>query len=174
MDKMRTHKLALLASGSGSNVENLLTYFSGIKQVEIVLVASNKINCGALDYAKDFKVQTALFNKDFICDDEQTFLEVLQNKDIGIINIHPSLLPKFGGKGMYGKHVHQAVYDAKAKETGITIHLVNKDYDKGKIIFQASMPLNDKDSPWDIEHMVRILEQKHFPEVVHKYLEHEL
>ena len=186
-------RLAILGSGSGSNALNILSHFQASSSIEISLIAHNKLDIGIIEHARNFQVPTYYLTKDnFLLSNE--FLLELQNRKIDwiilagflwkipsslcsaypdkIINIHPALLPKYGGKGMYGHFVHDAVFQAKEKESGITIHLVNEEYDKGAILFQASVALEEQDTPEVIEKKVRELEIKHFPLVIENQLIH--
>jgi phosphoribosylglycinamide formyltransferase 1 len=179
-------RLAILASGSGSNAEKIMDFFQDSKKAEIALVASNKADAFVLERAKRFGVPTFTFSRKEM--DAGKLLEKLQEEKIDwiilagfllkipeelilgfperMVNIHPALLPKYGGKGMYGMHVHEAVKTSGDQETGITIHLVNAHYDEGKIIFQASTPLSPEDTPEDIAQKVHALEHRFYPEVI--------
>jgi len=183
-------KIAILASGSGTNAEKIMEYFQNSSKGQVVLVASNKKDAFVLERAKKYQVPTYTFSKSelesgMLTDQLQTlgvdlvvlagFLLKIPNNLIQafpdqIVNIHPALLPNYGGKGMYGAHVHQAVKDAGDAETGITIHLVNEHYDEGKIIFQAAVPVSPTDSPDDIANKVHQLEHKYFPNVIESLL----
>jgi len=183
-------KIAILASGSGSNAEEIMKYFQNSQKGNIVLIGSNKKEAFVLERAKKFDVPTFTFDKSQLEEGQVTkklkeaevdfvvlagFLlkipdNLLQAYPNHIVNIHPALLPNYGGKGMYGIKVHQAVKDAGDKETGITIHLVNENYDEGKIIFQAAVPVNLEDSPEDIAKKVHQLEYKYFPNVIESLL----
>jgi len=182
-------RLVILGSGSGSNAKNLLTYFQQHEEIEIVLIAHNKPNIGIIQHAKEFNIPTFLLTKEnFLLSDE--FIQHLIHLNVNwiilagflwkipaalckkfenkIINIHPSLLPKYGGQGMYGHFVHEAVFNAQEKESGITIHLVNEEYDKGKVLFQGRVNLDPEDGPDIIEQKVRSLEIQLFPTIVEK------
>ena len=184
-------RIAVFASGSGSNAENIANYFSNNDNVEISLILTNKKNAFVLERAKKLNITSLVFNKpQFLNSDD--IVSVLIEKEIGlvvlagfllkipenmikafpnkIVNIHPALLPKFGGKGMYGDNVHKAVVENKETESGITIHYVNEHYDEGAVIFQASCNVNDKDSAEDVAAKIHELEMEHFPEVVEKLL----
>ncbi|MCR9016536.1 phosphoribosylglycinamide formyltransferase [Aquiflexum gelatinilyticum] len=183
-------KIAILASGSGTNAEKIMEYFQNSQKGEVVLVASNKKDAFVLERAKKFQVPTFIFSKSelesgILTDKLQTlgidlvvlagFLlkipdNLIQKLPNQIVNIHPALLPSYGGKGMYGAHVHQAVKDAGDAETGITIHMVNEHYDEGKIIFQAAVPVLPSDTPDDIADKVHQLEHKYFPNVIESLL----
>ncbi|TXE06968.1 phosphoribosylglycinamide formyltransferase [Algoriphagus aquimarinus] len=179
-------RLAILASGSGSNAEKIIEHFQNSEIAEIALVASNKAEAFVLERAKKFGVPTFTFSRKEM--DAGVLLEKLQEENIDwvilagfllkipveltrafpdrMVNIHPALLPKYGGKGMYGSFVHEAVKAAGDAETGITIHLVNENYDEGRIVFQASTPVTSEDTPESIAEKVHALEHKHFPEVI--------
>ena len=179
-------RIVLFASGSGSNVENIINYFSDSKELAFPLVISNRSNAYVHERVKKYKIPSYSFEKiDF---ENGKVLKLLQKKAIDfivlagfllkipenllkaypdrIINIHPALLPKFGGKGMYGSRVHEAVVAAGEKESGITIHFVNENYDEGRIIFQARCPVFPDDSPDDVAEKVHTLEYEHFPRVI--------
>ncbi|MCH7411281.1 phosphoribosylglycinamide formyltransferase [Belliella sp. DSM 111904] len=183
-------KIAILASGSGSNAEKIMEHFQASNKAQIVLIGTNKKDAFVLERAKKFDVPTFIFTKaeleggnltqklvelqvdwvilaGFLLKIPQNLIDNYANK---IINIHPALLPKYGGKGMYGMHVHCAVKEAGDNETGITIHLVNENYDEGKIIFQAATSIDEKDSPEEIAQKVHALEHKYFPQVIESML----
>tara|TARA_R110002012_G_scaffold320297_3_gene543174 strand:- start:86010 stop:86513 length:504 start_codon:yes stop_codon:yes gene_type:complete len=167
-----------------------MEHFQNSEIAEIALVASNKTDAFVLDRAKKFDVPTFTFSRKEM--DAGVLLEKLQEEKIDwvilagfllkipveltrafpdrMVNIHPALLPKYGGKGMYGSFVHEAVKAAGDTETGITIHLVNENYDEGRIVFQASTPLTLDDTPDSIAQKVHALEHKHFPEVIERLL----
>lgn len=184
-------RIAIFASGSGTNAEQIMLHFQKHDSIEVVLVLSNKADAFVLERAKKFDVPSKVFNRQqfretgevlswltenrishivlagFMWLMPETIIRAYPNK---IVNIHPALLPKFGGKGMYGHHVHEAVKAAGEKETGITIHLVNEKYDEGKILFQASTTLNSTDTPDSIAGKVHALEYKHYPEQIEKWI----
>lgn len=163
-----------------------MAHFQNSEIAEIALVASNKAEAFVLERAKKFEVPTFTFSRKEM--DAGVLLEKLQEENIDwvilagfllkipveltrafpdrMVNIHPALLPKYGGKGMYGSFVHEAVKAAGDTETGITIHLVNENYDEGRIVFQASTPVTSEDTPDSIADKVHALEHKHFPEVI--------
>jgi phosphoribosylglycinamide formyltransferase-1 len=182
-------EIALFASGSGSNVENIVEYFSKSTQIEICCILCNKENAYVIERAKRLKIDYLLFNKpDFHESDKVLnylkqknadlivlagFLWLIPNNLIKIfpnkiINIHPALLPKYGGKGMYGKAVHQAVHANKEKKTGITIHYVNEIYDEGQIISQKSVKIDSNDTPDSIASKVHELEYRFYPTIIEK------
>jgi len=186
--KRKMPKIVILASGSGSNANKIIQHFSN-KNVEISLIATNNKNAGVIDIANNNKIPTYLISKDNF---ELDFLDSLKsiNPDLiilagflwrvpkkiinsfnnKIINIHPSLLPKFGGKGMYGHFVHEAVFNSKEKESGITIHYVNENYDEGQIIKQFKVDIVETDTPSDIESKVRSLEIEYFAKTIEEIL----
>ena len=181
--------IAIFASGSGSNAENLIRYFQKSDSVEVSLVLSNKSDAYVLERAYRLKVPCNVFPKeDWTAGDE--ILAILQEYRIDfivlagflvrvpdlllhaypdkIINIHPALLPKFGGKGMYGDRVHEAVVAAGETESGITIHYINEHYDEGDTIFQAKCPVLPDDSAIDVAQKVHSLEYKHYPLIIER------
>lgn len=187
MNKLR---LAIFASGSGSNAESIMKYFQNHPKIEVAAVMSNKANAFVLERAKKFNVPSKVFTKDQFseCDEVMDwlkenkithivlagFLLLIPEKLINafpnrIINIHPSLLPKFGGKGMYGIHVHEAVVAAKEKETGITIHLVNAQYDEGKILAQVTCAVLPTDDVHRVAEKVLQIEHFQYPKEIEKW-----
>jgi len=184
-------KIAIFASGSGTNAEKIIQYFSNRNDVSIDIILSNKKNAFVLNRAQKFKIENIYFNKkDFI--ESEKILNLLLEKNINllvlagflwlvpqnivnafdnkIINIHPALLPKYGGKGMYGNNVHKAVIENKEKYSGITIHYVNNKYDEGNIIFQAQCPVYESDSVNDLAKRIHKLEHKFFPKIIDSIL----
>ncbi|MEX2569290.1 MAG: phosphoribosylglycinamide formyltransferase [Cyclobacteriaceae bacterium] len=179
-------KLAVLASGSGSNAEKIMEYFRHSTKGKVVLVGSNKLDAHVLERAKKFKVPTLTFTRKEMIEgklekklrsEKIDFLilagfmlripeKLIQAFPDRIVNIHPALLPDYGGKGMYGMNVHKAVKEAGEKETGITIHLVNENYDEGKIIFQTAIPLLPEDTPEKIAEKIHLLEHKYYSNVI--------
>ncbi|WP_373522955.1 phosphoribosylglycinamide formyltransferase [Aquiflexum sp.] len=182
--------IAILASGSGTNAEEIMKYFQNSSKGKVVLVASNLKEAFVLERAKKFQVPSYNFNKASLQSGELAqklkdykvdvvvlagfLLKIPDNLILAfpksIVNIHPALLPKYGGKGMYGAKVHEAVKESGDKETGITIHLVNENYDEGKIIFQAAVSISPGDSPETISQKVHRLEYKYFPNVIESLL----
>ena len=183
-------KIIFFASGSGSNVQNIIEYFSAFDLITTDLVLTNNQKAGVLDRAKSLNVPFYLFKKEEYLDDSllnklQTikpdlivlagFLLKIPKSIVAaypdkIINIHPALLPKHGGKGMYGDRVHQSVLDSGDSQTGITIHYVNENYDEGSIIFQRAVEVSKADTVESIANKVHQLEYKHYPEVLHQLL----
>ena len=187
-----TPKIALFASGSGSNVENIVRYFAGKKTVDFPLILSNKQDAFVHERAKMLGVPSVTFSRDEFADGRKIvslldkyevdfivlagfllkvslpILEAYPNK---IINIHPALLPKFGGKGMYGMRVHEAVIAEGDTESGITVHLVNERYDEGSIIFQTQCPVLPSDTPQTLADRIHQLEYQHYPRVVQRFIE---
>lgn len=185
-------KIAIFASGTGSNAQAIIDYFVGIEQISVDLIVSNRKAAGVFEKADQAGIRKAYFRKsDF--EEDQGVSSLLKGREIDliilagfllkipkylidlypdrIINIHPALLPKYGGKGMYGIHVHEAVFNNKESESGITIHLVNEQYDEGKILFQASVELEKKDSPTAIGKKVLELEHYYYPRVIEAFIE---
>lgn len=183
-------RIAILASGSGTNAENLIEYFKSRDTADIVVICTNNPNAGVLARAKNHNVPAIVFSREELRSGNLT--EKLRDLDIDVvvlagflwlvpselirafpdrvINIHPSLLPKYGGKGMYGSKVHEAVIANQERESGITIHLVNEEYDKGDILFQAATEVTTTDTPDTLAQKIHQLEYKYFPEAVEKLL----
>lgn len=185
---MKKKRIAIFASGNGSNAENIIRYFQKEdSEAEVVLVVSNRADAKVLQRAETLGIPAIVVpKKDF---NNESFMAGLM-RDNGvdlivlagfllmipdflislypekIVNIHPSLLPKYGGKGMYGSHVHEAVVAAGEKESGITIHFVNENCDGGRIIYQATTPVEPTDTPDDVAAKVHALEYLHFPRVI--------
>lgn len=179
--------IAIFASGTGSNAQKIMEHFEGSSLAKVTLVLSNKPQAGVLEKAQKFKVATQVINHEGFYKSNEV-VELLQQQSIDlvvlagflwlvpqnliqafpqqIINIHPALLPKYGGKGMYGMKVHQAIVENQEKETGITIHYVNEHYDEGKVIFQQSCHVSPEDTPEAVAKKVQLLEHEHFPKVV--------
>ena len=187
-------RIVILASGSGTNAENIIKYFKNHLNIKVTKVLTNNAKAKVLDRAKKLNISSSVFSrKDFYS--TNSILKILkQNADFivlagflwkvpeliineypnKIINIHPALLPKYGGKGMYGMHVHEAVVKHKEKESGITIHYVNNNYDEGNIIFKQKIEVLKSDTAENVAEKIHILEQKNFPKVIEKViLEHE-
>lgn len=184
-------KIAIFASGSGTNAEEIMNHFRQHARASVVLLLSNNAEAFALKRAEKFGVATNVFSRQQYRESE-VVLEWLREKEVThvvlagflwlvptyltnafpdrIINIHPSLLPKFGGKGMYGMKVHEAVKAESEKTTGITIHLVNEHYDEGRIIFQAQCDVDASDSADAIASKVHALEYAHYPQVIDQWI----
>lgn len=188
---MKPHRIAIFASGSGTNAEEILAYFQYHPSIEVKVLLSNNSQAQALQRAERFKVKALTFNKaqfrdtyevlTWLKDEKVTHIvlagfmwlvpDYLIHAYPGkIINIHPALLPKFGGKGMYGKFVHEAVRAAGEVETGITIHEVNEHYDEGNIVFQATCGIEAVDSVETIAQKVQKLEHIHYPKVIEQWI----
>ena len=186
--------IAIFVSGSGSNCENIIRYFQTNEQVNIALVVSNRADAYALTRTKNLKVPSVVLPKaDF--NNEEKVLKLMADHRIDfivlagfllmipdwliaayqrrIINLHPALLPKFGGIGMYGHHVHEAVRKANETETGMTVHWVSNVCDGGEIIAQFRTPITPDDTPDDIADKEHILEMEHFPQVIEAVLKQE-
>lgn len=183
--------IAIFASGSGTNAENIIRYFKENDLVRVSLVLSNKSDAPVLIRAQCLQVPVAVFSKDawqtgkdiltllrhhqidfivlagFLLRVPEVLLHAYPNK---IINIHPALLPNYGGKGMYGDRVHEAVVAAGEKQSGITIHYINEHYDEGSIIFQAQCEVLPQDSPTEVAQKVHALEYKYYPHVIEEVL----
>ena len=183
-------RLAVFVSGGGTNLQRIAEYFMPNKDVEIACVVSNNKDAYANQRAKNLGIPLLLVDKAAF--NSEKFVERLKSMDIDlivlagflwlipqglieafpnkIINIHPALLPKYGGKGFYGHHVHEAVVAAHEKESGITIHYVNEKYDSGNIIFQAKVSVSRNDTPDDVAEKIHVLEQMNFPVVIENLL----
>jgi phosphoribosylglycinamide formyltransferase 1 len=179
--------IALFASGAGSNVNNIINYFKYDETNKVNIVLSNNLNSGALTFAKDNNIDTYVFNKDELCN-TNLVLDIIKKYDIDlivlagfllkipkqfidnfngkIINIHPSLLPKYGGKGMYGINIHNAVIKNKEKQSGITIHYVNENYDEGNIIAQHKINLLNNETPESLLEKIKILEKQYYSKTI--------
>ncbi len=186
---MKPIKIALFASGTGSNAETIIRYFEHHSAVEIVFVLSNKSHAPIVEKAKSLGVSLIICNNQQV-EDESYLVNLCKSQDIDyiilagflrkipdtliafypekIINIHPSLLPKFGGAGMYGKFVHEAVIAAHEKETGISIHYVSEEFDSGRIIAQFSVPIQIDDTVEAIQEKVHQLEHQHFAPTIER------
>ena len=182
-------RIAIFASGSGTNAQKIIEYFSASKEVVVDSLWSNNENAYALIRAEKLGIETFTFESDEFYRSNE-ILDLLYDHRIDmivlagflwlvprnltelftVINIHPALLPKYGGKGMFGANVHKAVLASKDKESGITIHQVNQDYDKGKIIFQATCPILPKDTPDTLAARIHELEHQHYPRVIEEVL----
>ena len=180
-------RIAIFASGAGTNAENLISYFRTSDVAQVDLVLTNKKEAGVLEKAKALEVPTYVFSKQDL-NSSDAVLQTLKDFNIDwivlagfllkvpeslidaypyrIINIHPALLPKYGGKGMYGQHVHRAVLEAGERETGISIHFVNEHYDQGAMIAQHKVNLGDEETAESIAAKVHALEYKWFPPIV--------
>jgi phosphoribosylglycinamide formyltransferase-1 len=183
-------KIVVFASGSGTNAENIIQYFAATKIASVEAVFTNKADAKVIERAHKFQIPTQIFNKfdletgnvlreinsiqpdlivlaGFLLKLPAAIISAYPNK---IINIHPALLPKYGGKGMYGMNVHRAIVENKEKETGITIHYVNENYDEGTIIFQKEVAVLISDTPEVVATKIHELEQNHFPNEIEKLL----
>ncbi len=183
--------IILFASGNGSNAENICKYFQHHSQIKVVALICNKEGAGVFERVKPYGIPTHLVSKKQL-QDSAYFLNLIApyNADLlvlagwlllvphylvnhyeqKIVNVHPSLLPKFGGKGMYGHHVHEAVKEANESETGISIHWVNQHFDEGEIIYQAKTQLSAEDNVEDIAKKIAVLEMANFPKVIESIL----
>ena len=184
-------KIVLFASGSGTNAENIIRYFKNSDLAEVTAVLSNKPTAQVLKRAHDLNVKALCFDREAFYETNDV-LHILEDIDPDIIvlagflwlfpskilkkfpnrviNLHPALLPKYGGKGMFGEQVHKSVIENKEKDTGITIHYVNENYDDGKIIFQTSIPVNPNETPTGLAEKIHELEYRHFPKVIENIL----
>ena len=184
-------KIAIFASGNGTNADNICRYFAKHPDIKVFLIVSNRKAAGVFEVAARHGIPSLYINKEGWLD-PRLLMKELDQRNIDfivlagflklippalihaynnkIINIHPALLPKYGGKGMFGMHVHEAVFQAKEKETGISIHYVNEHYDEGDIIFQAKKGLHANDTPHQIAEHIHALEMKYFPKIIEDIL----
>ncbi|HPF50081.1 MAG TPA: phosphoribosylglycinamide formyltransferase [Draconibacterium sp.] len=186
---MKQKRIAIFASGSGTNAQNIIEYFADNKDVVVDSLWANKPDAYALVRARNSGIETFIFNREQFYNNSQInsmlterkvdlivlagFLWLIPDsliRNFTIINIHPALLPKYGGKGMYGMNVHKAVVDNCETESGISVHYVNENYDEGTIIFQATCPVLKGDTPEQVAEKVHELEYKHFPAIVEEVL----
>lgn len=185
------NRIVIFASGNGTNAENIIKYFQRTQFAEVVLVLSNKKNAKVLERAKNLDVKSLAFSKDellskdgvlkilkeskpqmivlagFLLKFPEIILKEFPNK---VINIHPALLPKYGGKGMYGELIHQKVVENKEKESGITIHFVNENYDEGSIISQKKVTLSNTETAETVAEKIHDLEYEWFPKIIEEVL----
>lgn len=184
-------RVVVLASGSGTNAEAIFSYFKNHPLIDVVLLVCNNPEAQVLKRAQKFGIPVQVVNRNEF-NDKTFMLELLRSEKAThlvlagflwlipqylilafpgkIVNIHPALLPKFGGKGMYGMRVHEAVKNAGELESGITIHLVNEKYDEGKVLFQATCAVGDDDSPEQIATKVHRLEHESYPKVIEDWI----
>ena len=181
----------MLASGSGTNAENIIRYFNSRREAQVSLLLSNREDAYALERAKRLNVPVGVFNRNDLYNNSSV-LNLLQESSTDLIvlagflwlipvniirafsnrilNIHPALLPAYGGKGMYGQRVHEAIIANREEKSGITIHLVNEEYDSGDILFQAECPVLKDDTPGSLAGRIHELEYEHLPKVIQEYL----
>lgn len=182
-------RIAIFASGSGTNAQNIMEYFRNSRQITVDSLWSNNENAYALIRAEKMGIETFTFGRDELYRSIEV-LETLSERKVDmivlagflwllphslteefiVVNIHPALLPKYGGKGMYGNFVHEAVIRNKDKESGISIHYVNEHYDSGKIIFQAKCAVDPSDTPQSLAEKVHKLEYEHYPRIIEEIL----
>lgn len=183
--------IVLFASGGGSNAEQIIRYFSHNENHKVAVVLTNNPSAGVVDKAKAYGVPSLVFTKEelssgYVLRHVQAFnpaiivlagfllkfpADIIAAYPHKVINIHPALLPNYGGKGMYGMHVHRAVLENKEKESGITIHFVNDNYDEGNVIFQQAVAIEECVTPEEVALKVLALEHEHFPRVIEELLE---
>ncbi|MDQ3142444.1 MAG: phosphoribosylglycinamide formyltransferase [Bacteroidota bacterium] len=188
---MKKKKIAIFASGNGTNALQLINYFKNHDHIDIGMIITNHSKAGVIKLAKEHDIPFSIINKSLLANNSY-MIALLNLYDINfitlsgflllmppfmvklfdhkMINIHPALLPKFGGKGMFGENVHKAVISAGETESGITIHYINEMYDQGKIIFQAKCNVDKKDNAEKLAKKVQELEHKHYPEWTEKLI----
>jgi phosphoribosylglycinamide formyltransferase-1 len=181
-------KIAIFASGAGTNAAKIIDYFRSDDDITVDLVISNKPEAGVLTVAQESFIASEIFTRESINTDHYSLLNLLQSRDIDfivlagfllklpenivaayegrILNIHPSLLPKYGGKGMYGDNVHRAVLEARESKSGITIHQVNNEYDRGEIVFQKEISIDPSETLESLKRKIQELEHRYFPKVI--------
>jgi phosphoribosylglycinamide formyltransferase-1 len=189
-EKMKQmHNIAIFASGSGSNAQRIAEYFNSNHHVKISRIFCNRKDAYVLKRAENLEIPSTVFTREdfyessvvlnqllrdktdmivlagFLWFVPENILKAFQNR---IVNIHPALLPKYGGKGMYGSMVHEAVIAAREKESGITIHFVNEKYDEGEIIFQAKCKVEESDTTESLANKIHKLEYEHYPKIIKK------
>jgi len=187
----KTHTVAIFASGAGSNAQQIINFFNGRKDINIAMIVCNKPNAGVINIASNEGIPLLMIEKETFFRGN-AYLDVLISYKISfivlagflwkipqvlvhafpdrIVNIHPALLPKYGGKGMYGHFVHESVLENHETESGITIHYVNENFDEGNHIFKATCPVFPHDTADSLAARIHKLEHKHFPEVIEKVL----
>lgn len=183
---------AIFASGEGTNAENIIKHFTNDPRIRIKLVITNRDDAGVIARAEKYKKNVQIIGKEALNNYSEKIIEFLKTEKIDliilagfllkipeafvkafpnkIVNIHPALLPKYGGKGMYGMKVHKAVIENKETESGISIHFVNEEYDKGELILQEKCEVEPNDSPETLAKKVRELEHEYFPKAIEKLL----
>lgn len=188
---LRMNRICILASGSGTNAQNIIEYFTKVENIEVSLVLSNKKEAYVLQRARMLGVSNKFFSREDL--NNSVVLKLLEEYRIDfivlagflwlipidflrtypnrIVNIHPALLPKYGGKGMYGARVHEAVLENKEKESGISIHYVNEEYDKGNIIFQTRCKIEQGETADSLAKKVHQLEYEHYPRVIEELVD---
>ncbi|MBN2481531.1 MAG: phosphoribosylglycinamide formyltransferase [Bacteroidales bacterium] len=188
-------KLAIFASGSGTNAENIIKYFRNHQQISVSCVCTNRPDAFVIHRAEKLHIDVLTFSYEEFYK-KSKILNYLRKHDVSwiilagflwlvpdylidafnnkILNIHPALLPKYGGKGMYGLRVHKSVIENNEKSSGITIHLIDREYDKGKIVFQATCPVLPEDSPESLAERVHRLEYEHYPGIIEKVVDGKL
>ena len=184
-------RIVIFASGSGTNAENIIKYFKNSAVATVVLVLTNNQHAKVLVRAKRLNIKTLHFDKKAFVEDDTVLTLLKKEADFivlagflwrvsskivtafpnKIINIHPALLPKYGGKGMFGMNVHKSVVENKERKTGITIHFVNENYDEGAIIFQQDIKVESKDTPEMVANKVHKLEYEYFPKIIEQVIE---
>ena len=188
----RANNIAIFASGSGTNAEEIIKHFKNHASIKVCCVLSDKADAQVHARAEKYDIPSFSFYKSEIMTNDGKVFEILNNFGINfivlagymqlipgwiidryhnsVLNIHPALLPKFGGKGMYGHHVHEAVISSGEKKSGITVHLVNKEYDKGKILFQDTVAILPDDTPDMLAEKIQKLEHEHYSKIIENFI----
>jgi len=187
MNKNKKIKIAIFASGNGSNAENIINHFKNHPKIIVELVLTNNHKAFVIERVKKYNIKCIIFNKDDLYNSNNVLnilkennidfivlagflwlvpISIISNYNGKILNIHPALLPKYGGKGMYGMNVHKAVIENKEKVSGITIHHVNENYDEGNIVFQKEIEISSNDTPESLAEKIHKLEYQYYPLVI--------
>tara|TARA_B110000444_G_scaffold247175_1_gene269470 strand:+ start:6326 stop:6907 length:582 start_codon:yes stop_codon:yes gene_type:complete len=190
MQEVKKNLVAILASGAGSNAHALVEHFDGVQEIDIIYIGSNKRTAGVLEIASNAGIPFYSFSKSDLkvgivledlksIDVDYIFLcgfllkipsEFIESFNGRILNIHPSLLPKFGGKGMYGMNVHRAVLESGDSSSGMTIHKVSEEYDEGDIVFQCSSDISSCKTTEEIANVVLALEHEYYPRIAEAFI----
>lgn len=192
---MKSQSIAVFASGTGTNALRIIDHFAGVADISVELLVCNKPDAPVVEKVRERGIEVLVIDNEAF-ESGLTLLQELDYRAIDwivlagflrkipvniirgyhnrIINIHPSLLPKFGGKGMYGMHVHRAVIEAREKQTGISIHFVNEEFDKGELLAQYTVDLGDADTPEEVARKVQELEHRYFPYIVEQVIKQQV
>lgn len=192
---MKQNFLSLWASGNGSNAENIVKYFQHHPNIKVAHILTNKKNAGVISKAQKLNIPCFYFSSNdfiegkkvlhFLLENNITHIIlagfllkvpeiIIQHYSEKIVNIHPALLPAYGGKGMYGRHVHEAVLRDKQKKSGITIHYVDEEYDHGKILYQHEVPIEEGETVESLEQKIHLLEHKYYPLIIEKWINNDV
>ncbi|MCO5252873.1 MAG: phosphoribosylglycinamide formyltransferase [Bacteroidia bacterium] len=188
---MSRKRIVIFASGSGTNAEQIVKYFKNHNSIEVIALFTNNAHAGVIDRMSNFNIPSYIFNRQEFINSNVVETELIKLKadyiilagflwlvplhllrlfNDRIINIHPALLPKYGGKGMYGMNVHNAVLANNESQSGITIHLINEEYDKGRILFQANTEITHSETAATLAEKIHALEHEHFAKVIERFI----